>query len=171
MSSATLISVEEYLGTSYRPDCDYVDGELRERNLGELEHSRLQTAIAAWFWAHQREWNILPVVEQRVQVSPSRYRIPDISVLRRDQPMEPIVRVPPLICIEVLSKADTLRAMRERVNDFLKFGVEHVWFLDPDSREAFIADHGGFHAPSDAVLSVPGTPVHLPLRAIFAELD
>src|SRR5579875_879313 len=27
------ISVEEYLSTSYRPDCDYVDGEIEERNL------------------------------------------------------------------------------------------------------------------------------------------
>jgi len=36
MSSTTLISVQEYIATSYRPDCDYVDGEVRERNLGNL---------------------------------------------------------------------------------------------------------------------------------------
>ncbi len=47
MAISTLISVAEYLSTSYRPDCDYVDGELLERNSGELEHARLQTAIAA----------------------------------------------------------------------------------------------------------------------------
>ena len=33
--------MEEYLATSYRPDCDYVDGEIEERNLGEKEHSIL----------------------------------------------------------------------------------------------------------------------------------
>src|SRR5664280_3651045 len=82
MSSTTLISVQEYLATSYRPDCDFVDGELQERNLGELEHALLQSAILAWFWAKQREWNVLPIVEQRVQVAPTRFRVPDVTVLR-----------------------------------------------------------------------------------------
>ncbi len=36
------VSVEEYLRTSYGPDCEYVDGRIEERNLGELEHSILQ---------------------------------------------------------------------------------------------------------------------------------
>jgi hypothetical protein len=40
-TASTLISIEEYLRTSYHPDCDYVDGEIQERNLGEREHARL----------------------------------------------------------------------------------------------------------------------------------
>ena len=40
MPTGTLISVEQYLATSYRPDCDYVDGRIEERNLGKLDHSR-----------------------------------------------------------------------------------------------------------------------------------
>ncbi len=59
MSSTTLVSVQDYLATSYRPDRDFLDGELQERNLGELEHSRLQSAILAWFWTHRKEWNVL----------------------------------------------------------------------------------------------------------------
>ena len=43
MKTAALIPVEEYLRTTYDPDCDYVDGEVQERNLGELDHSDLQT--------------------------------------------------------------------------------------------------------------------------------
>lgn len=171
MATGTLISVSEYLNTSYRPDCDYVDGEVLERNLGELEHARLQTAIAAWFFAHQREWNIITVVEQRVQVLASRFRIPDVSVLSRDQPMEPIVRVPPIVCCEVLSRSDTMRSLRDRANDYLKFGVRHVWAFDPVLREAFICDTKGFHAPEGEELRVAGTPIFLPLKPIFAELD
>ena len=34
MSTATLVSVEEYLSATYRPDCDFVDGVLIERNVG-----------------------------------------------------------------------------------------------------------------------------------------
>ncbi|MGB8887173.1 MAG: Uma2 family endonuclease [Candidatus Korobacteraceae bacterium] len=171
MSSTTLISVQEYLTTSYRPDCDFIDGELRERNLGELEHALLQTAIAAWFWGRQKEWSVLPVVEQRVQVSATRFRIPDVSVLRADQPREPIITTPPLILIEVLSKDDTLRSMRERVDDYLNFGVQHVWILDPATRRAYVCSHTGFQEPESGVLSVPGTPIQLVLSELFGQLQ
>ena len=166
MATSTLISVAEYLNTSYRSDCDYVDGEVLERNLRELEHARLQTAIAIWFGNRQREWNILVVVEQRVQVSEKRFRIPDVSVFSRDQPMDPIVRVPPIVCCEVLSRSDTMRSLRDRANDYLKFGVQHVWAFDPVLREAFVCDAKGFHAPDGDRLSVLGTPIYLPLRDI-----
>ncbi len=32
MSTATVVPLSEYLNTSYRPDCEYLDGELLERN-------------------------------------------------------------------------------------------------------------------------------------------
>lgn len=45
MSAVTLISIGEYLATNYRPDREYIDGEILERNVGELDHSWLQKAI------------------------------------------------------------------------------------------------------------------------------
>jgi Uma2 family endonuclease len=167
MSSTTLISVQEYIATSYRPDCDYVDGEVRERNLGELEHALLQGMIFAWFWARRKEWNIVPVVELRAQVSPTRFRIPDVTVLRPDQPREPIITVPPLILIEVLSKDDSLRSMRERVDDYFNFGVQHVWILDPATRRAYVCSRTGFQEPQTGELVVPGTPIRLVLNDFF----
>jgi hypothetical protein len=41
MRVATQISIEEYLATVHRPDRDYVDGVVEERNLGEYNHGRL----------------------------------------------------------------------------------------------------------------------------------
>ena len=40
--------------------------------------------------------------ELRVQVAAERFRVPDVVVLRSGAPVEAIVRVPPLLCIEVL---------------------------------------------------------------------
>jgi Uma2 family endonuclease len=171
MSSATLISVQEYVATSYRPDRDYVDGELQERNLGELEHSLLQTAVVAWFWTRRKEWNVLPVVEQRVQVAPTRFRVPDVTVLRSDQAREPMITTPPLILIEVLSKDDTLRSMRERVDDYLAFGVRHVWIIDPATRRAYVCSQTGFQEPETGVLTVPNTAIHLPLQELFDQVE
>src|SRR5437016_10905075 len=47
--SPWLVSISEYLSTSYDPDCDYVDGVIEERNLGENNHADLQTTIAVCF--------------------------------------------------------------------------------------------------------------------------
>lgn len=63
---ATLVSVEEYLHSSYEVDCDYVDGELVEREVGERDHSQLQGHILAYYLSRRRKWGIYPFVEQRV---------------------------------------------------------------------------------------------------------
>ena len=82
MSSVAGVSVEEYLSTSYRPDCDYVDGEVRERNVGEYPHSNLQSRLIIWFGNRERDWKIRMLPEQRIRVSAHRFRIPDACVLR-----------------------------------------------------------------------------------------
>src|SRR5689334_10080658 len=117
-SSGALISVEEYLATSFRPDCDYVDGHVEERNLGEFDHSRLQTALAIYFGSRQKQLGITVVVEQRVQVKPTRFRIPDVCVVLGET-KEQIFRTPPFLCIEILSKDDRLNQMQIRVDDYL----------------------------------------------------
>jgi Uma2 family endonuclease len=170
MSSTTLITVQEYVASSYRPDCDYIDGEVRERNLGELEHSLLQTIVGAIFWANAKTWNIVPLVEQRVQVAATRFQVPDITVLRATQPREPIITVPPFVIIEILSNDDSLRSMQERVDDYLHFGVEHVWILDPALHRAYICDRTGFHEPQSGMLAVAGTPVQLVLADLWQQV-
>jgi hypothetical protein len=74
-------SIEQYLAKTWSPDREYIDGAVLERNLGEFDHADLQTALAVWLRTRRRKWNIRVVVEQRVQVSAKRFRIPDVSVL------------------------------------------------------------------------------------------
>ena len=126
MASSTLIPVSEYLDTPYRPDCDYIDGELQERNVGERPHSALQGILFAIFHANRHIWGVFGFTEQRVQISKQSFRIPDVCVLRRSDPVDAIVQIPPLICIEVLSPRDTLSAMQERIDDYTRMGVENI---------------------------------------------
>ena len=49
MAIATQMSVEEYLRTSFDPDCEYVDGEVLERNEGEKDHSKVQKRLIVLF--------------------------------------------------------------------------------------------------------------------------
>jgi hypothetical protein len=55
MATILHIPLQEYLETDYRPDREYVDGEIRERNVGKTEHARVQALLAAWFANHEQE--------------------------------------------------------------------------------------------------------------------
>jgi Uma2 family endonuclease len=171
MSTATLISVEEYLATSYSPDVELIDGKLVERNLGEYDHANLQSALVTLLRNRGREWKIRAVVEQRIRVSAKRYRIPDVCVVSRDQPIEPVFTRPPLVCIEVLSKDDTLRSLEDKVDDYIAVGVGNIWVLDPAKRRAYVCTKGSFKEPEEGILLVPGSPVQIPLKNLFADLD
>ena len=122
MSTATLIPVSEYLSTSYRPDVEYLDGEILERNVGEWDHGNVQGLVYAYLLARRREFGIRLVPELRVQVKPTRFRVPDVCVVLSSHPHEQILTHPPFLCIEVLSKDDTMTSMQERIDDYLAFG-------------------------------------------------
>ena len=137
MESGALVSIQEYLSTSYDPDCDYVDGVIEERNWGENDHADLQSAVLVYFRSRQKEFGIYVVVEQRVQVSPTRFRVPDVCVMLGGRPKDQIFRTPPFMCIEILSPEDRLSRVQERMSDYLEFGVPYIWLLDPETRKAY----------------------------------
>ncbi len=165
------LTLEEYLRTSYRPDCDFVDGYLEERNMGGMKHSMLQTELAFWFRAHSAEWNVRPLTELRTRVATTRVRLPDVSVVRIDHALAEEVReTPPLIAIEVLSPDDRLNLVVVRLRDFRRMGIEHVWLIDPAERVAFTyAD--GLKLVEEDRLTVPGTPIYLDLPQLFQALN
>ena len=159
MASITLISVSEYLKNSYRPDCDYVDGRIEERNVGEHDHAALQAELIFWFRQHQEEWNIEVLPEQRVQVSPTRFRVPDVCLVSLDQPVEQILTKPPLACIEILSPEDTMRRMQERIEDYRQFGVANIWILDPGTKRGYDCRPSGWLEAAE--FEIPNTPIRL----------
>lgn len=165
------VTVEEYLHTSYRPDCDYVDGRIQERNLGEHDHGLLQAILGTLFTNNRVAWQVRAVTDVRTQVKSARFRVPDVSILRADAPREPIIRHPQLIVIEILSPADRLSRLQDRVDDYLDFGVQNVWVIDPDTRRAWTADASGLHLVQNGELAVPETPIRVALSELFAELD
>lgn len=169
---ATGISVSEYLHTDYSPDCDYVDGAIEERNVGEYDHSTIQDALQAFFRSHREDWNIKVRPELRLQVAETRFRVPDVMVLRRDAPKEQIITQPPLLCIEILSPDDRFGRMEAKIDDYLKMGVTAVWVIDPEFQQGYRCEAGHFSrwvaAPE---LTVPGTSIVMNLAALLAELD
>jgi len=169
--SPVLIPVEEYLHTSYSPDCDYVDGEIQERNLGETPHSSVQKFFIVLLSGKEKAWGIRVLPEQRIQVSESRYRVADVAVVRRATALEPVVMTPPLLCIEIVSPEDRLSRLQERVHDYIRMGVQTVWVVDPRRRTAYLAEGSETLQVETEALTVSRTEIRVEISQIFFELD
>jgi Uma2 family endonuclease len=131
----TLISVEEYLNTSYEgADREYLDGRVVERNLGEQDHSWIQVVLASFFYSQRETIGTYPFTEQRMQVKATRFRIPDVCVVLGGRPKEQIFHAPPFLAIEILSKDDRAAALQDKLDDYRQFGISYVWVIDPGTQ-------------------------------------
>ncbi len=169
MATGTLVSLEEYLSTIYDPDCEYVDGELLERNMGESDHSGIQGIVSAVLYSQRREHGIHVFPELRVQVAAARYRIPDITVTTR-KIRGKILREPPFLCIEILSPEDRASRIEAKIDDYLSFGVPYIWIIDPLARKGWSYTREGRREPTD-VLTTSAPDLRLSLAEVFESLS
>ena len=167
MATVTHIPIQEYLGSTYRPDCEYVDGEVRERNVGKWEHARVQWLLAFWFGSHEKQWGIVGSTEQRIRVAENRVRVPDLVVLTAGAQPD-VLTDPPLLVIEILSPDDTYSDTQERAQDYRAMGVGTVWIIDPKTRTGRMCS--GAEWVEAARLEVKGTPLFVELAEIFSQL-
>lgn len=169
MATGALISVEEYLSTSYDPDCEYVDGELVERNVGEFDHSGIQGIVYALLLSQRRERGIHVFPELRVQVSEKRFRVPDLTVtLRKGRGR--ILREPPFLCIEILSPEDRASRVEAKIEEYLAFGVPYIWVIDPDERKGWSYTREGKHETAER-LTTSNPDLTLSLNEVFEALS
>jgi Uma2 family endonuclease len=167
MATTVHIPLKEYLATSYRPDCEYVNGEVRERNAGKWEHARVQWLLALWFGMHEKEWGIVGSTEQRVQVAGDRVRVPDLVVLTAG-PQPEVLTEPPLLVIEILSPEDSYSDTQERAQDYRAMGVETVWIVDPKTRTGRMCRGAEWIEASR--LEVKESPLFVDLPEIFRQV-
>jgi len=128
---STAVPVEVYLRSSFEPDAEYVDGEIEERPVGAYDHAAWQEALLVYFREHNQEWNIRVKAELRVQVAETRFRVPDITVLDRDEPIEQIVTHAPIAVFEVLSPEDVMARMLTKLADYERMGIRGIFVIDP----------------------------------------
>ena len=169
MATTTRITLDQYLKTPFEPDAEFVNGEVEERNVGEYEHSVVQFAIVDWCRRNDKTWNTRSVQEQRTLLRSGNIRIPDVSVWKRDVPVEPVFSHPQFIAIEVLSPEDRQSRVQEKIEDYRQSGIPNVWIIDPVKRVGWDCSDGNWTRKSR--FEVAGTPVHLDLEQLFRELD
>ncbi len=163
------ISLDEYLRSSYHPDCDYVDGEVQERNLGEFDHAAVQMFLGNWFFQHRDEWQLHVLPEMRIRVSATRVRIADICLMARSQPVEQVPTKPPLAVIEILSPEDRISRYGQRLADYRQMGIPNVWVIDPANRIGYDCSTAAWLPVEE--FRVAGTAISARLSDLWSELE
>jgi len=117
-------------------------------------HSKLQTWLARNLYpvAHPEGFELW--VEQRIRtkVNPDRYRIPDIC-LTSGEPDEQVFTGPPYLCIEILSPEDAAIDVREKIREYLTFGVAWVWVIDPATLSGEIHSASSIRSVDDGLFT------------------
>jgi Uma2 family endonuclease len=166
MATSTQIPVEEYLRTSYDPDCEYVDGEVLDRNVGEQDHTLVQKRLLRLLMQLEERLGICAMQEWRMRIDARHYRIPDIMIVAGPLDRERVRSTPPFVCIEILSPEDRMSRMLKKVADYLAFGVRYVWVLDPESKLALAYTAAGVEKVA-TVLRTENPAIEIPLAQIF----
>jgi Uma2 family endonuclease len=170
MATATSqLSVQDYLKMTSEPDCEFVEGVLEERPVGEYDHSTWQAMLVAFFMSRESELRIKARPELRVQVATHRFRVPDVTILSRDAPREQIITHPPLAVFEILSPEDTMTRMLEKLADYERMGIQAIWVIEPTKRTYFRFTEGKLIPAS--TFELPGSSFSVSMAEIEKLID
>ncbi len=161
--------------------CELVDGVLVEKVVG-FQESTLSAILMDHLVEFVAEHRLGTVAgaDVAIRLMPGLVRIPDICFTSADRTSgrrEPRMTIPSLIpdlIVEVLSKRNTAREMKRKLDEYLSTGVRLVWFIDPAARTAVV--HQAFEASIllDEKATLDGRDVlpgfSLPLRRLFGGL-
>ena len=164
-----MISLEEYLHSSYSPDKEYLDGVLVERNVGDYPHAVLQTALAAYLHRRRKQWNIQPCTELRIRIREKRYRIPDVWVYPLPVSEERFPSRMPILWVEIMSQEDKILDIWSKASELIEAGVPNVWIINPNTLESQLRSAAGVSDVPDKILRLPDSPIVIPLLDVMAE--
>jgi Uma2 family endonuclease len=166
-----LVSVEEYLNSSWRPDREYVDGVLVERSVPTIAHSLLQALLIEFFSRFRRQFRFLALPEVRTQIiERARYRIPDVLLCPVPVPEGKVIDVVPWAVIEILSPEDSMQEQLERFRDYAGLGVGVIVLLDPERLAAYRFEDDSLIRTRFTELRLPSGQVPFDTESLFGEL-
>jgi Uma2 family endonuclease len=162
-----LVTLEEYLCTSYEPETEYVEGVLVDRHVGEYWHSLTQTHVIEELYRRERGYRTFCAL--RIQTAPGRIRVPDVCLKALPYEVKPVLTRPDL-AVEILCPEDHAIDMIAKVGEYLASGIPHVWLVDPYRRKVVAANSEGLREARDLVLEAPLVGA-IDFRPLFVGLD
>ena len=167
MGAQTLVSLTEYLSTSYSPDREYRGGLVLERNVGDYEHSLLQGNLTIYIGIRRKTWNVEVFPELRIRVREDWYPIPDVCVYAMPVPKERVPTKPPLLWIEILSPDDRMADVWRKADELVANGVPNVWIIDPETLASELRTASGIKDVPNKTLRLADSPIVIPLLEVM----
>ena len=166
--TTTLMPVDEYLRTSYKPACEYRDGVLTQKPMPTRKHALIQSSVYGLI--HALFPDLEAVTELTVRLSENRYLVPDVAVQRKDRIQKPYPTEPIHLCVEILSPDDHFSEVVAKCEEYVAWGVPMVWIIDPVHQVAWeFSPKRPLHEVSlDGSLTAP--EIAIPLAEIFSAL-
>jgi Uma2 family endonuclease len=121
--------------------CELVDGVLVEKVMG-FDESILPLLLGASLIDYLKTHDLGKVVgaDGMMRLFPGLVRIPDVAFIswqrfpRGKRRRAAIPSVAPDLVVEVLSKGNTPKEMRRKLDEYFRAGVRLVWYADPKRR-------------------------------------
>jgi Uma2 family endonuclease len=171
MATATQVPVEVYLTTMFEPDAEYVDGHIEERPMGQYDHASWQQAIQLWFVQHAAEWNVRVRPELRVKTTKTNFRVADVVVFSRDNPIEQVLHLPPIAVFEVLSPDDRIPHIMKKLKEYDAMGIPTVMLIDPETKRISRFIGGDLVPVTEQVQHLSGSRCVIDWRRVEELLD
>jgi Uma2 family endonuclease len=171
-TTSALVSLDEYLNTSYEPDREFVDGALLERNVGTPRHGLLQIIVGSYFRQYRKSHGIRTFGDTRLRIAARRHRIPDVMVVEEPFQEDRVITDVPAITVEIKSPDDTFDQIIEKCFEYEALGVRNILVMDPDNRRAWLFEQSTLRAlPGASIdLHLRQSTIDFPFAEMFAEL-
>ena len=168
MATKTRITEEQYLGLTFEPDAEFVRGEIAERSMPDYLHSKIQGLLLIWFGRLMERHRVQPCPELRMHLGPGVYRVPDVALIAGPEPEVRFPDTPPLVTVEIVSLDDRYPDVIEKLEEYRKWGVPHIWLVDPHKKRLGVYHESGLQDVSS--LALPEYNFEIPAQVLFAGL-
>jgi Uma2 family endonuclease len=162
MNAVALVSVEDYLRITEKPNREYRDGQVILKATPTKLHSLIQFMLQMLLQAQ----DVQPFPELTIRISPTKFLIPDVAVADDFEGPYPTHSV--VLCCEILSPEDRLGATFSKCEDYHAWGVPFCWVVDPVKRTAW-EYHSGSEPERVSESLLAGT-LKVPLSSLFAAI-
>jgi Uma2 family endonuclease len=168
MATQPQVSPEEYLATAYEPpDPEFVRGGLIPRGMPDFVHGMVQARLAGIVLSLAEHHRLFPAIAVRLRLAYDLVRVPDISVFRDSVAAELVPTSPPHAIIEIVSRDDRHIELLQKLDEYHRWGVPHVWLVDPWLEKLSVYD-GDLRAIDR--LQFPGTDRAITIGELVADL-
>ena len=158
MATTIRVTPQDYLRMakgSDRSDIEYVRGEIIERGMPDLVHSGVQKRLIVIFSTVEDLHRLYAFPELRLQLAEDVFRVPDVTVFSGAPPSQLVPDRAPLCVVEIVSRDDRYTELLQKLDEYHRWGVEHVWVVDPWLERLSVYDGSDLRQTAELVL--PGT--------------